>query len=171
MPVPKVIVKARELGKKRILGKLGKFPYVIGMSARKITKDAAEAIARKARENAPILKQIQQVQTHPGLTRGALKQSIRAERGRGGYIIGSDLPYAYFVELGVDHPGATLTKPIYFWSEREGRFKYLPAGYTIRPHRIRAQPFMRPALQWGEKQGFLTGCAYLSRDLKRWMKG
>jgi len=166
------VFSLKEYGKRTVLGRLSGLPVFLMRGARLGGQAAAEAIVRKAREEAPILKELEQIPTHrhQALRAGALRDSIRAERvGKDTWIVGSDLIYAYNVEYGADHPGVEVGRLVWYWDSREGRYKVHRAG--IPPHKIPANPFMRRTLQWAEKKFYLDIGRYAAKEVRRNIRG
>lgn len=151
-------VKFQEYGKRAVLGKLSDMPIVIGSATRSGGREAAQAIAERARQLAGriVLKDT----GHPQAIQGALAASIRATEVAGRWVVGSDLKYAAAVEMGAQHPGTSK----FVWFKKHGRWIKKKG---IKPHAIPAQPFLRPAFMWGQKEFFRQIALHTNRELSK----
>lgn len=165
-------------GQARVVRKFRKnFPLATKIACRGACEETAGRLRTLIRNLAPELREKQQLDTHKGmrawLKEGYLKNSIAmtpvSVRDGTGYVIGSTAPYAAHVEYGVQHPGVPLGTRVYFWSQKEGIFRVAEGG--VKSHHIKAQPFFRPALGWGEKQLYFSSGAWWKKELKRYLKG
>lgn len=161
-------------GVKEILNKIRGMSMAFPVVREKACRKTASFIVRRARELAPTLKDKEQMMTHIGpgaepLISGWLKNSILAEKTGDGYMVGALANYAPYVEWGVDHPGVPAGTAVWFYSHEYGKPIVINTG--IKPHRIAAQPFFRPAVAMAEKEHYANTSDEWIRELNRFLQG